>query len=48
MADPFGRALLDYHRGEKEAPLFQVDGDERLTHPVDSFYTARRDSYCRT
>ncbi|PSQ49270.1 SAM-dependent methyltransferase [Halobacteriales archaeon SW_7_65_23] len=44
MADPFGRALLDYHRGEKEAPLFQVDGDERLTHPVGSFYFESFDS----
>ena len=38
MADPFGRALLDYARGEQDAPLYQRDGDERLVHPVGDFY----------
>ncbi|GAB3675098.1 methyltransferase domain-containing protein [Halopiger thermotolerans] len=38
MSDPFGHALLDHYRGEREDPLFQRDGDERLTHPVDDFY----------
>lgn len=38
MADPFGRALLDHHRGEQSATLYQTDGEERLTHPVGDFY----------
>lgn len=38
MADPFGRALFDHHRGEQTAPLYQTDGEERLTHHVDDFY----------
>lgn len=38
MSDPFGQALLDHHRGEKTAPLYQRDGDETLVHPVGEFY----------
>jgi SAM-dependent methyltransferase len=38
MTDPFGRALLDHHRGEKTEPLSQCAGDETLTHPVEEFY----------
>lgn len=44
MSDPFGRALLDHHRGEQQAPLYQRDGDERLTHPVGAFYFEPFDS----
>lgn len=38
MADAFGEALLDHHRDEREASLFQRDGDEVLCHPVEDFY----------
>lgn len=38
MADPFGRALLAHHRGEREQPLLQRDGDDVLEHPIEEFY----------
>jgi hypothetical protein len=38
MADAFGKALLDHHRGERDDPLVQRDGDETLAHPVEDFY----------
>lgn len=38
MHDAFGRALLDHHRGDCEAPLFQRDGDDVLEHPIEEFY----------
>ncbi|MFB6083025.1 MAG: class I SAM-dependent methyltransferase [Halorientalis sp.] len=38
MASAFGRALLDHHRGERETPLYQRDGEERTVHPVEDFY----------
>lgn len=34
----FGQALLDHHRGGRESPLYQRDGEERLEHPVADFY----------
>lgn len=43
MTDPFGRAILDHHRGERTAPLWQRDGDERLDHPIEQFYFDERD-----
>jgi SAM-dependent methyltransferase len=36
--DPFGRALLDHHRGNREEPLLQRDGSEVLSHPIERFY----------
>lgn len=41
--DPFGRAIRDFYRGEQPAPLWCVDGDERLEHPIERFYFAERD-----
>jgi SAM-dependent methyltransferase len=38
MADPFGRAVRDHHRGERDAPLVQRDGETALEHPVEEFY----------
>jgi SAM-dependent methyltransferase len=38
--DPFGRALLDHHRDEREAPLWTCYGSERREHPVERFYFA--------
>ncbi|WP_226023540.1 class I SAM-dependent methyltransferase [Halomicrobium salinisoli] len=38
MADAFGRAILDHHRGERAEPLWQCDGEERLRHPIEEFY----------
>jgi hypothetical protein len=38
MADAFGRALLDHYRGERDAALYQRDGDARKRHPVEGFY----------
>ena len=36
--DPFGRAIYDHARGEREAPLVQRDGEETLEHPIEAFY----------
>jgi SAM-dependent methyltransferase len=38
MSDPFDRAVRDHHRGEREAPLLQRDGDRVLEHPIEEFY----------
>lgn len=38
MADAFGKALRDYHRGTQTAPLIQRDGEETLDHPIEAFY----------
>ncbi|WP_435065452.1 class I SAM-dependent methyltransferase [Halobaculum sp. EA56] len=43
MTDPFGRAIRDVHRGEQSEPLWTVDGDERLEHPIERFYFVERD-----
>ncbi|PSP75228.1 SAM-dependent methyltransferase [Halobacteriales archaeon QS_3_64_16] len=37
-SDPFGRAIYDHARGEREAPLVQRDGEETLEHPIEAFY----------
>ncbi len=36
--EPFSRAILDHHRGEREEPLLQRDGEETLSHPIEAFY----------
>lgn len=36
--DPYGRAIRDYHRGEQDAPLYDVDGARRRDHPIEKFY----------
>ena len=36
--DPFGRAILDHHRDERDAPLWTCYGSERREHPVERFY----------
>lgn len=41
--DPFGRAIRDFARDEQTEPLWCVDGDERLEHPIERFYFAERD-----
>jgi SAM-dependent methyltransferase len=38
MADPFGRAVRDHHRGERDEPLIQRDGEQTREHPVERFY----------
>ncbi|WP_101294036.1 methyltransferase domain-containing protein [Halegenticoccus soli] len=38
MSDPFGRAVRDCHRGTRDEPLVQRDGDEALDHPIERFY----------
>lgn len=38
MASAFGSALLEQHRGERETPLRQRDGETVKTHPVEDFY----------
>jgi hypothetical protein len=38
MSDPFGRAIRDHHRGEREEPLVQRDGDWAREHPIERFY----------
>ena len=43
MTDPFGRAIRDFVRSEQSEPLWRVDGDERLEHPIERYYVAERD-----
>ena len=45
-ADPFGRAIRDFHRGEQDEPLIDRDGEETRVHPIEDFYfgTFDRDS----
>lgn len=43
MPDPFGRAIRDFHRGEQEEPLLQIDGEEAYEHPIEAFYFEPRD-----
>jgi hypothetical protein len=38
MSDPFDRAVRDHHRGERETPLLQRDGDRVRDHPIEEFY----------
>ncbi|MFC7080983.1 class I SAM-dependent methyltransferase [Halorussus caseinilyticus] len=38
MSDPFGRAVLDHHRGERDDPLIQRDGEQAREHPIEGFY----------
>jgi len=38
QSDPFGRAIRDHYRGERDAPLIQRDGAEALEHPIEQFY----------
>jgi len=38
MTDPFGRAIRDEHRGEREHPLVDVDGDDVREHPMDLYF----------
>lgn len=42
MSDPFGRALLDHARSERDAPLMQIDGEWEREHPIESFYFGER------
>ncbi|MFC7072983.1 class I SAM-dependent methyltransferase [Halovenus rubra] len=37
-SDPFGRALRDHYRDEREEPLQQRDGEEVIEHPIEEFY----------
>lgn len=37
-ADPFDRAIRDYHLGEQAAPLVNRDGEEMREHPIERFY----------
>jgi len=36
--DPFGRAVLDHHRGDRETPLVVRDGATTREHPIEQFY----------
>ncbi|WP_135851577.1 methyltransferase domain-containing protein [Halorussus salinus] len=38
MGDPFGRAVRDHSRGERDEPLIQRDGEETREHPIEQFY----------
>lgn len=48
MSDPFGRALLDHARGERTAPLRQIDGEWERDHPIEQFYFEPRDPEAET
>jgi hypothetical protein len=37
IPDPFGRAIRDHHRGEREEPLLRRDGQESWEHSIDAF-----------
>lgn len=43
MADAFGRAVRDHHRGERTEPLYQGDGEAVREHPIEAFYFAEFD-----
>lgn len=43
MTDPFGRAVRNHHRGERDAPLLQRDGETTREHPVEAFYFTEPD-----
>lgn len=36
--DPFGRAILDHHRGDREEPLIDRDGDQTRIHDIEGYY----------
>ena len=36
--DPFGRAIRDHHRGERDEPLVDRDGAESREQPIEEFY----------
>ncbi|WP_134669889.1 class I SAM-dependent methyltransferase [Halorussus marinus] len=38
MSDPFGRAIRDHYRGEREAPLVDRDGERTREHPIERWY----------
>ena len=44
MTDPFGRAIRDHHRGDRDEPLVQRDGEETLDHPIERFYFGEFDA----
>ncbi|WP_232820507.1 methyltransferase domain-containing protein [Halorussus litoreus] len=37
-ADPFGRAIRDFHRDEQDDPLIQRDSEWAREHPIERFY----------
>ncbi|MEM4780121.1 MAG: class I SAM-dependent methyltransferase [Halalkalicoccus sp.] len=39
-SDPYGRAIRDHHRGERDEPLLDRSGDETREHPIGRFYFA--------
>jgi len=36
--DPFGRAVRDHHRGTREEPLVDRDGEETREHAIEEWY----------
>ena len=38
MPSPFGSALRDHHRGQRDAPLVARDGEQTREHPIEQFY----------
>lgn len=41
--DPFGRALRDHRRGERDAPLVDRDGAARREHTIEEWYFGEHD-----
>jgi len=37
-SDLFGTALFDHYMGTRSEPLYQCDGPQRQTHPIEAFY----------
>ena len=44
MLDPFGRAIHDHHRGNRDAPLIQRDGAWSQEHPIERVYFSAFDA----
>lgn len=38
VPDPFGRAVLEFHRDEQEEPLYQCGDGYAREHPIEAFY----------
>ena len=43
MVDPFGRAVRDHHRGEREQPLVDRDGERTREHRIEEWYFGEHD-----
>ena len=47
VPDPFGRAIMAFHRDEQEEPLYQGGDGYRREHPIEAFYFSAFDPDAR-